>query len=41
MMVKIIQNRGTLLLPLDCGRWLGGDVVAHAVDAAHMVDDVV
>ena len=29
------------LFPLDGGRWLGGDVIAHAVYAAHLVDDVV
>jgi hypothetical protein len=27
------------LLPLDCARRLGGDVVDHAVDAAHLIDD--
>lgn len=29
------------LFPLDCGRGFGGDVVANAVDAADLVDDVV
>ena len=38
--VSIVSVR-VVLFPLDCGRWFGGDVVAYAVDSAHMVDDVV
>jgi len=30
-----------ILLPLDRPRRLAGDVVGHAVDAAHFVDDAV
>lgn len=29
------------LFPLNCGRWLGGDVVDYAIDAAHLVDDFI
>src|SRR6478672_11342317 len=31
--------RNPLLLPLDGARRLGGDVVDHTIDAAHLVDD--
>lgn len=33
--------RCAALFPLDGGRWLGGDVVGHAVDAADLADDFV
>ena len=31
----------SVLLPLDGRGWLGGDVVADAVDAAHAVDNLI
>ena len=35
------KERALNLFPLDCGWRLGGDVIDYAVDAAHLVDDLV